>query len=60
MEQLIWRLENGELPPVTPPKVIVLAVGSNSKGMVSALETCQCVRHLPWQMHMVHLSVELL
>ena len=40
MEQLIWRLENGELPPVTTPKVIVLAVGSNSKGMVSALETC--------------------
>ena len=34
MEQLVWRLENGELPSDTPPKVIVLAVGSNSKGMV--------------------------
>ena len=34
MEQLKWRLENGELSPMVPPKVIVLAVGSNSKGMV--------------------------
>ena len=39
VEQLKWRLENGELPPLVPPKVIVLAVGTNSKGMVSGL-TC--------------------
>lgn len=35
VEQLKWRLENGELPPFVAPKVIVLAVGGNSKGMVS-------------------------
>ena len=34
IEQLRWRLEAGELPPEAPPKVIVLAVGSNAKGMV--------------------------
>ena len=34
VEQVKWRLENGELPALVPPKVIVLAVGSNSKGMV--------------------------
>lgn len=35
MEQLLWRLKNGELPPIVPPKVIVIACGTNSKGMVS-------------------------
>ena len=34
IEQLRWRLDAGELPPETPPKVIVLAIGSNAKGMV--------------------------
>jgi len=38
VEQLKWRLENGELPPLVPPKVIVLAVGTNSKGMVGGLD----------------------
>ena len=34
IEQLRWRLDAGELPPEVPPKVIVLAVGSNARGMV--------------------------
>jgi len=34
VEQLHWRLKNGELPPIVPPKVIVIACGTNSKGMV--------------------------
>lgn len=34
VEQLKWRLENGELPPHVPPEVIVLAIGTNSKGLV--------------------------
>lgn len=34
-EQLLWRLQNGELPPVVAPQVVVIACGTNSKGMVS-------------------------
>ena len=34
IEQLRWRLDAGELPPEVPPKVIVLAIGSNARGMV--------------------------
>lgn len=41
VEQLKWRLENGELPHVVPPKVIVLAIGSNAKGMVRILSKSQ-------------------
>jgi hypothetical protein len=34
-EQLLWRLQNGELPPAArAPKVVVLACGTNGKGMV--------------------------
>ena len=40
MEQLLWRLKNGELPPIVPPKVIVIACGTNSKGMVSGRLSC--------------------
>ena len=43
VEQLKWRLENGELPPRVPPEVIVLAIGTNSKGLVrTASRTLLC------------------
>ena len=34
VEMLGWRLRNGELPPIIPPKVVVVACGTNSKGLV--------------------------
>lgn len=35
VEHLLWRLKNGELPPIVPPKAIIIACGTNSKGLVS-------------------------
>ncbi|BDA49069.1 probable platelet-activating factor acetylhydrolase IB subunit beta at C-terminar half [Coccomyxa sp. Obi] len=33
VEHLLWRLKNGELPPIVPPKAIIIACGTNSKGL---------------------------
>ncbi|CAL8463966.1 g3501 [Coccomyxa elongata] len=33
VEHLLWRLRNGELPPIVPPKAIIVACGTNSKGL---------------------------
>jgi hypothetical protein len=29
VEQLVWRLENGELPTAQQPKVVVVQIGTN-------------------------------
>lgn len=29
VEQLVWRLENGELPTARQPKVVVVQIGTN-------------------------------
>jgi hypothetical protein len=34
VEQLLWRLKNGELPHVHSPKVVVIACGTNAQGLV--------------------------
>ena len=51
-EQLLWRLQNGELPATKHPKVVVVMIGTNGEESVPMIPETQgaqqhlTVRHL--------------